>query len=86
MRDSFIPRKTYVNKIIDYAREAGVSFQLEVEAYGGSDGREIQMSPYLIDWCFIGVPQENPHTPIEKVAISDMESMFKLYQYLLQYL
>jgi len=44
------------------------------------------MSPYPIDWCFIGVPEENPHTPIEKVAISDMESMFKLYQYLLQYL
>jgi len=86
MRDSFIPRKTFVNRIIDYAREADIPFQLEVEAYGGSDGREIQMSPYPIDWCFIGVPEENPHTPIEKVAISDMESMFKLYQYLLQYL
>ncbi|WP_339923038.1 aminopeptidase [uncultured Cyclobacterium sp.] len=86
MRDSFIPRKTFVNKIIAFARDSGIPFQLEVESYGGSDGREIQLSPYAIDWCFIGIPQENPHTPIEKVAISDMESMFKLYQYLLRYL
>lgn len=86
MRDSYIPRKTFINRIVDLARDANVPFQLEVEAYGGSDGREIQMSPYPLDWCFVGAPQENPHTPIEKVAISDMESMFKLYQYLMQYL
>lgn len=86
MRDSFIPRKKFVDKIIEMARRSNIPFQLEVEAYGGSDGREIQMSPYPIDWCFIGLPEENPHSPIEKVALSDLESMVKFYQYLLQYL
>ena len=86
MRDSFIPRKKFVDKIIEMARESNIPFQLEVEAYGGSDGREIQMSPYPIDWCFIGLPEENPHSPVEKVALSDLESMLKFYQYLLQYL
>ncbi|GAB3006731.1 M42 family metallopeptidase [Cyclobacterium sediminis] len=86
MRDSFIPRKKFVDKIIEMARASNIPFQLEVEAYGGSDGREIQMSPYPIDWCFIGLPEENPHSPVEKVTLSDLESMIKLYQYLLQYL
>ena len=86
MRDSFIPRKKFVDRIIGMARESNIPFQLEVEAYGGSDGREIQMSPYPIDWCFIGLPEENPHSPNEKVSLSDLESMVKFYQYLLQYL
>jgi putative aminopeptidase FrvX len=84
LRDSFIPRKSFLNLIVEHARTSCIPFQLEVEAYGGSDGREIQMSPYPIDWCFIGVAEENPHTPIEKVALSDLENMLLLYQYLMQ--
>src|SRR5690606_38271842 len=46
MRDSSIPRRAYVDKIIGLAEESGISYQLEVERSGGSDGREIQNSPY----------------------------------------
>ncbi|MEX2513566.1 MAG: aminopeptidase [Cyclobacteriaceae bacterium] len=80
LRDSFIPRKIFLDKIIHLAELSGVPYQLEVEAHGGSDGREIQLSPYPIDWCFIGVGEENPHTPREKVSLYDLESMEKLYQ------
>ncbi|WP_240469861.1 M20/M25/M40 family metallo-hydrolase [Cyclobacterium sp. SYSU L10401] len=84
LRDSFIPRKTFLDRILEMAEASGIPFQLEVEAHGGSDGREIQMSPYPIDWCFIGVGEENPHTPHEKASLRDLESMVKLYQYLMQ--
>jgi putative aminopeptidase FrvX len=35
MRDSWIPRRTYLNRIIELAKESGVQFQLEVESAGG---------------------------------------------------
>lgn len=84
MRDSGIPRKKYVDHIIDLANMSGILFQLEVEGSGGSDGTEIQKQPYLIDWCFIGAPEENVHTPQEKVHKDDIGSMLKLYQYLME--
>lgn len=34
MRDSWIPRRSYLNKIIELAKESGVEFQLEVESAG----------------------------------------------------
>ncbi len=84
LRDTGIPRKVYVEKIISLAKESGISFQLEVEGSGGSDGTEIQKAPYPIDWCFIGAPEDNVHTPDEKVHKKDIESMLKLYQYLIE--
>ena len=84
LRDTGIPRKVYVEKIISIAKESGISFQLEVEGSGGSDGTEIQKAPYPIDWCFIGAPEDNVHTPDEKVHKKDIESMLKLYQYLIE--
>lgn len=84
MRDSFIPRKKFLDSILELAEASGVPYQLEVEAYGGSDGREIQMSPYPVDWCFIGVAEENPHTPQEKASLKDVEDLIKLYQYLMR--
>ncbi|MBD3629228.1 M20/M25/M40 family metallo-hydrolase [Cyclobacterium sp.] len=84
MRDSFIPRKKFLDSILELAEASGVQYQLEVEAYGGSDGREIQMSPYPVDWCFIGVAEENPHTPQEKASLKDVEDLIKLYQYLMR--
>nr|WP_157492478.1 M20/M25/M40 family metallo-hydrolase [Echinicola pacifica] len=86
LRDQFIPRKTYINKIVALAAESGVPYQLEVEGAGGSDGREIQMSPYPIDWCFVGAPEDNVHTPDEKVSLLDLEAMINLYKYLMQHL
>ncbi|MFC3879194.1 M20/M25/M40 family metallo-hydrolase [Algoriphagus namhaensis] len=83
IRDKFIPRKIFINKIINLAEQSGIPFQLEVEGSGGSDGREIQFSPYAIDWCFIGAPEDNVHSPNEKVSLKDLDSMIRLYQYLL---
>jgi putative aminopeptidase FrvX len=84
MRDRNIPRRLYVNTIIEIARKRKVNFQLEVEGMGSSDGRELQLSPYPFDWCFVGAPQQNPHTPDEKVHKDDIESMIKLYQHLMK--
>jgi len=83
IRDRFIPRKKFIDQIIDIAKESGIPFQLEVEDDGGSDGREVQFSPYAIDWCFIGAAEENVHTPDEKVSLADLEAMLKIYPYLM---
>ncbi|SHM59583.1 Putative aminopeptidase FrvX [Cyclobacterium lianum] len=84
LRDSFIPRKKFLERILETADASGVPYQMEVEAHGGSDGREIQLSPYPIDWCFIGIAEENPHTPYEKASLADLADMIKLYRYLMQ--
>jgi putative aminopeptidase FrvX len=83
MRDKFIPRKYFVEKIIEIARKSKIPFQLEVEGAGSSDGREIQFSPYPMDWCFIGAPEANVHTPLEKVHKADIDSMVRLYKVLM---
>ncbi len=84
MRDKLIPRRSYIDKIISIAFEAHVPFQLEVEGTGSSDGRELQMSPYPIDWCFIGAPEDNVHSPHEIVHKKDIASMLKLYEVLMK--
>ena len=86
MRDSWIPRKVYLNRIIELAQQSGVSFQLEVESAGGSDGTAIQKSHLPIDWCFIGAPEDNVHTPDEKVNKSDIIAMVELYRFLMVHL
>ena len=86
MRDSGLPRRVYLNKIIQLAKESGVTFQLEVESAGGSDGTQLQKSDLPIDWCFIGAPEDNVHTPDERVAKFDCMSMVDLYRYLMLHL
>jgi len=86
MRDSMLPRKSYLDRIISLAKESGVQFQLEVESAGGSDGSVLQKASLPIDWCFIGAPEDNVHTPDEKVYKSDIESMISLYAYLMHHL
>ncbi len=83
MRDRNIPRKSFINKIIGLARESGIDFQLEVEGNGSSDGRELQVSPYPFDWCFIGAPEDNVHSPDETVAKHDITCMIEMYKYLM---
>ena len=83
IRDSGIPRRTYVNRIIELAKVSNIPFQLEVENAGGSDGNALQRSPYPFDWCFIGAPEDLVHTPDEKVHKSDIESMIQMYNYLM---
>lgn len=86
MRDSWIPRRSYLNRIIALAKESGIQFQLEVESAGGSDGTSLQKSDLAIDWCFIGAPEDNVHTPDEKVFKYDIMCMGELYRYLMKHL
>ena len=84
MRDHSIPRRSYINRIVDIAERHDIQFQIEVEASGASDGRELQSSPYPMDWCFIGAPEDNVHTPNEIVHKADIASMLKLYRLLME--
>jgi putative aminopeptidase FrvX len=86
MRDVGLPRRSYLNRIIELAKASGVKYQLEVESAGGSDGSVLQKSSLPIDWCFIGAAEDNVHTPDEKVFKSDIDSMVELYKYLMQHL
>ena len=84
LRDAYIPRRKFIDSIINLANGANVKYQLEVEGSGGSDGSEIQQLPYPIDWCFIGAPILNPHTSQERVFKNDIREMIKLYTILLE--
>jgi putative aminopeptidase FrvX len=79
LRDRNIPRKTFIQKIIAIAKKNKIKYQLEVEASGSSDGGELQRSSAPFDWCFIGPPSEQPHSPHEKVHKGDVQEMIKLY-------
>lgn len=84
IRDSGIPRRSFVNQIKELAGQSGIPYQLEVEGSGGSDGQSLQRSPYPIDWCFIGAPEDHVHSPDEMVSKADVESMISLYEYLIK--
>lgn len=84
MRDRNIPRKKFVKRIIDIAQKHKIDHQLEVEGVGSSDGRELQVSPYPFDWCFVGAPEQDPHTPQERVHKDDIRSMIELYEALMR--
>jgi len=84
IRDKSVPRRSFVNKIIDHAIESGVDHQIEVEGAGGSDGKELQESPYPFDWCFVGAPEDHVHSPDEKVHKYDIDCMIALYVALME--
>jgi putative aminopeptidase FrvX len=84
MRDSGLPRRSYLDRIIDIARKSEIPFQLEVESAGGSDGGMLQKSHLPIDWCFIGAPEDNVHSPDEKVHKFDIDSMLRMYKELMK--
>lgn len=86
MRDSGIPRRSYLNRIIELAKASGIRYQLEVEGSGGSDGGVLQRSDLPIDWVFIGAPEDHVHTPDEKVHKFDIMCMVELYRYLMKHL
>ncbi|HCM77713.1 MAG TPA: aminopeptidase [Cytophagales bacterium] len=84
LRDRNIPRRAFVNKVIEVAKKRKVPYQLEVEGSGSSDGGELQRAPIPFDWCFVGPPSQDPHTPHEKVHKKDITSMIRLYRYLMK--
>jgi len=84
MRDSLVPRRSFIDKIIKIATKNKLLFQLEVEGSGSSDAKELQMSEYPWDWCFIGAAEQFVHSPNEKVHKKDIESMLALYKTLMK--
>jgi putative aminopeptidase FrvX len=84
MRDRNVPRRSYINRIIEIAEKRKVEFQLEVEGGGSSDGRELQTSPYPFNWCFVGAAEQNAHSPNEKVHKQDIATMIILYTWLMK--
>jgi putative aminopeptidase FrvX len=84
MRDSLIPRRSYINEIISIAKKHKLAYQLEVEGSGGSDAKELQMAEYAWDWCFIGAAEQFVHTPNEKVHKKDIDGMIELYKVLMK--
>jgi putative aminopeptidase FrvX len=86
MRDSSIPRRSFLNRIIELAKESKIQYQLEVESAGGSDGSALQKSDLAFDWCFIGAAEDNVHSPDEIVAKYDIMCMVELYKYLMLHL
>jgi putative aminopeptidase FrvX len=84
MRDQYIPRRKYLNRIIEIAKKSDIDYQLEVESAGGSDGGYLQKADTLFDWCFIGAPEDNVHSPDEKVYIKDIVSMIDIYRLLMK--
>ncbi|SNC67689.1 Putative aminopeptidase FrvX [Hymenobacter gelipurpurascens] len=84
LRDSLIPRRSYIERIRRIAEDAGIPHQLEVEGSGGSDAKELQHGAQPWDWCFIGAPEDNVHTPNEIVDKRDVNSMLGLYQVLMR--
>lgn len=84
MRDSGLPRQSYVRKVIAIAAKHKIPYQLEVEGAGGSDGNSLQRSAYAFDWCFVGAPENGVHSPSEKVHKKDIDAMTKLYTVLMK--
>ena len=84
MRDYGIPRRSYVNRIIEIAKKSKINYQLEVESAGGSDGTILQASELPIDWCFVGAAENHVHSPDEKVFKKDIASMVALYEVLMK--
>ncbi len=84
MRDYSIPRRNYVQRIIQIAEKNKIKYQLEVESAGGSDGTILQASELPIDWCFVGAPENHVHSPDEKVHKEDIASMLAIYQVLMK--
>ncbi len=83
-RDSAIPKRSFVKKIIKILNDNKLKFQIEVESAGGSDGNQLQKSPFPFDWCFIGPPEENVHSPKEKVNKKDIISNKEVYELLMK--
>lgn len=84
LRDSLIPRRSFVMKLVEIAKRSGIPFQLEVESAGGSDGKELQHSDIPWDWCFVGAPEDNVHTPDEIVHKADIKAMAEMYKVLME--
>lgn len=84
MRDRGLPRRTFLEEVIGHAKDSAIPFQLEVEGSGGSDGLELQSSPYPWEWVFIGAAENHVHSPDELVHKDDIRAMVDMYSHLMK--
>ena len=82
LRDSSVPRQSYLSQVLALTEASGLPFQREIETHGGSDGAGIDRSGVLMDWVFIGAPEKGPHTSRERVHTGDLQNMAALLVYL----
>ncbi len=78
LRDSSVPRQSYLVRVLAQAETSGLPFQREIESDGGSDGAALDRSGFGIDWAFVGAPEHDPHTARERVDIGDLQGMAAL--------
>ncbi len=82
LRDAFIPRREYFEKIRGLAERSGVPFQIEIIDVGASDGGALEKSGLGFDWLFVGAAENGYHTAYETLQRVDAENMLRLYRYL----
>ena len=83
LRDKYIPRKLFLDKVTCILKNNKLKFQREVESSGSSDGGYLQRTSYPIDWCFIGISEKGNHSNAEKVSIKDVNEMLNAYKILM---
>jgi len=83
-RDRNIPRRIYVNKILEIVRNLPYKFQLEVGSKGGTDAANLITSPTPFDWCQIGVPVKHYHSPRETTNKKDAIATLNIYKELMK--
>ena len=80
LRDAYIPRRQFVRNITDLLDNHSLIYQKEVEGSGGSDGSELQKSALPIDWCFLGVASNHPHSSHEEASLLDISRLISLLE------
>jgi|CXWL01.1.fsa_nt_gi putative aminopeptidase FrvX len=80
LRDAYVPRQRYLDRVLAAAEASGVTYQREVERSGSSDGGILAQSALPIDWCFVGVPITGNHTAEETAAVADVDACYRLYR------
>jgi len=82
LRDSCLPRRRYLDRILALAEASGLPFQREIESDGASDGAALDRSGVPFDWVFVGAPEKGAHTARERVHIADLQGMAALLVHL----
>ena len=83
-RDRNIPRRVYIDEILEIVRKQPYKFQLEVGEKGGNDGAGLISSPTPFDYCQIGVAVKNYHSPRETTNKKDAIATINIYKELMK--
>jgi putative aminopeptidase FrvX len=79
LRDAFVSRSTYFNRVRRIAERSGVPFQIEIQSGGSSDGGTLERAGFGIDWVFVGAAENGYHSGNEFLARDDAQNMLRLY-------